>query len=149
MGQRRKVTWGHALMQLGMGLRTAGACLSGALVSALVLGVPLIALLQGAAYPEPFALLDRATPSVSMGTWCWEGLVIAAGALLVGRAAGVVTAALGWGVLPAEHRRLLGKVALKANSGRPSTLPADRAVVEPRRDAAAASAPVAQVNAHR
>lgn len=134
MRPRQRITWGHGLMQVGVGLRTGTACLAGAVVSALVLGAPLLAVLRRGEYPEPFALLGSGTPSVSVGTWCWQGVAIALAALLLGRAIAMMTAAVGWGLLPSEHRALLYRAAVRTSSPVAAASPVD---------------PVPQVVAHR
>lgn len=111
MTTSRRLSLGHGLMQVGVGVRVSVGCAVGSLLVALLAGVAVLPLARGPGYPGPFALLAHDTSVVGVGTWLWQGALIVAGALALGRALAFAVGGLGWSLLPSGHRDLLSRVA--------------------------------------
>ncbi len=117
MSGSRRITFGHALIGVGVLLRRASAPIAGLLLVLVAAGSLLAALHPGGVYLEALSFAPSLAPAGPAGA-VLQGLALVALVWCGGRALAVLTAGLGWSLFPARHRALLSRVSLRASAER-------------------------------
>ncbi len=109
----RRISFGHALIGVGLLLRKATTALSVLLLVGVFLGAVLVALSPGGVYLEALDVLPR-FGGLGAADAPLRGLLLVVVTWLAGRILAVAVAAAGWVLFPAAHRALLARVSLRA-----------------------------------
>ncbi len=117
MGQEmvgaRRITFGHALIGVGLLLRRGTSALAFLLLALVAFGALLVAVSPGGTYLEALDFMPR-FGGLGSGGAPLRGLLLAGMTWGLGRILAVSVAAAGWAIFPAAHRALLGRVSLRA-----------------------------------
>lgn len=117
MGQEmvgaRRITFGHALIGVGLLMRRATSAVALVLLALVAFGAVLVAVAPGGTYLEALDFMPRFDGLGAAGAPL-GGLLLVALTWVLGRTLAVSIAAAGWAVFPAAHRALLARVSLRA-----------------------------------
>lgn len=117
MSGSRRITFGHALIGVGLVLRRASTPIAALLLVLVAAGSLLAVLLPGGVYLEALSFAPSLAPAGPAGA-ALQGLALVALVWCGGRALAVLMAGLGWSLFPARHRALLSRVSLRASAER-------------------------------
>lgn len=118
MPASRRILLGHAVMGVGLGLRRLSLPLC--VLAAVALGAWSAyhaSSEHGRGFPNLIPFHSGA--SVGLATWSLAGVVAIVALLVALRVLAILVGALGWWVLPLEHREMLGRLSTPgSHSGR-------------------------------
>lgn len=110
----RRISFGHALIGVGLLVRRATTALSALLLVLVAFAALLVVAAPGGVYLEALDVIPLIDGLGAAGA-PMRGLILVAMTWVAGRILAVSVAAAGWALFPAAHRALLARVSLRAS----------------------------------